>query len=114
MNKPLLELIAFLENYNRWRRSSYLYEQPVPEELGQRLDQAVELLKKMTWQPMETAPEDREFLGVWGSVNGKIGGYDTYKYIGNGLYESMNAVDERWPNKFYKIFAWMDIPKYNP
>lgn len=58
MNKQLPELIAFLENYNRWRRGSCLHEQPVPEELGRCLDQAVEMLKTMTWQPFETTPED--------------------------------------------------------
>jgi len=24
----------------------------------------------------------------------------------------MNASDDRLPTKFYKIFAWQDIPKY--
>lgn len=112
MKKSPEKLIAFLENYNRWRRSSYLYEQPVPEELGQCLEQAVEILKTMTWQPMETAPEDREFLGAWGSNEGHVLGYDTYQYIGEGIFESMNSVDERFPNKFYQILAWMEIPKY--
>ena len=67
----------------------------------------------MNWNPMDTAPEDREFLGAWGGINGKNVGYDIYRYIGNGVYESMNAEDERFPNKFYKIFGWMDIPKFD-
>jgi hypothetical protein len=67
----------------------------------------------MNWNPMDTAPEDREFLGAWGPINGKPLGYDTYQYIGNGEYESMNSVDERFPNKFYEILGWMEIPKFD-
>lgn len=108
MKKSPEKLIAFLENYSHWRRGSYLHDQPVPEEL----DQAVEMLKSITWQPMETAPQDRQFLGAWGSTEGTVQGYDVYKFIGDGQYESMNASDDRLPTKFYKIFAWLDIPKY--
>jgi hypothetical protein len=67
----------------------------------------------MNWKPIETAPQDRQFLGAWGSTEGEIHGYDVYKYIGNGVYESMNASDDRLPTYFYKIFGWMDIPKFD-
>ena len=53
MKKTLPELIAFLENYNAWRRGSEEHNHPNPTEVGQCLDEAVELLKTMTWQPME-------------------------------------------------------------
>jgi hypothetical protein len=67
----------------------------------------------MNWQPFETAPQDRQFLGAWGSTEGEVHGYDVYQYIGNGVYESMNASDDRLPTYFYKIFGWMDIPKFD-
>lgn len=113
MKKPLPELIAFLENYNRWRRGSYLHEQPVPEELGQCLDQAVEMLKKMTWQPMETVPQNRKFFGVWGDNDGCALGYDVFEYI-DGAYQSVNDSEWRMPMYSYKMLAWMEIPKYEP
>ena len=117
MKKPLLELIAFLENYNRWRRSSYLHEQPVPEELGKCIDQAVELLKSMTWQPMETAPKDREFLGVWGPKDPPPGeAFDVFRYDEDKqkiAFSSHGAVIFL-PSDTYGPWAWMEIPKYNP
>ena len=116
MNKPLLELIAFLENYNRWRRSSYLYEQPVPEELGQRLDQTVELLKAMTWQPMETAPKDREFLGVWGSKEPPpTDFFDVFRYDEDQqkFAFSNHGATIYLPSETYGPWAWMEIPKFD-
>jgi len=114
MNKPLPELISFLENYNRWRRGSYLHEQPVPEELGQCIDQAVEMLKSMTWQPMETAPKDREFLGVyWPHTSPSNETFAVFRYdehikkfvfinhSGNVYIPSIN----------FTLFAWMEIQK---
>ena len=113
MKKSTEKLIAFLENYNRWRRGSYLHEQPVPKELGQCLDQAVDLLKKMTWQPMETAPKDREFLGVWGSsadVHDKS--VDLFRYD----QELQQYVWSNYGGAVHvprnELFAWMEIPKY--
>ena len=113
MKKSLPKLIAFLENYNAWRRSSYLYEQPVPKELGQRLDHAIEVLKTKTWQPMEIAPKDREFLAVWGDCfepNGKS--VDLFRY-------DQDAQQYVWSNyggavhvPIHELFAWMEIPKY--
>ena len=115
MNKPLPELISFLENYNRWRRGSYLHEQPVPEELGQCLDQAVDLLKNMTWQPMETAPKDREFLGVWGPKDPPpTDFFDVFRYDEDKqkiAFSSHGAVIFL-PSDTYGPWAWMEIPKY--
>jgi hypothetical protein len=113
MKKSTEKLISFLENYNRWRRGSYLHEQPVPEELGQRLDQAVDLLKKMTWQPMETAPKDREFLGVWGSsVDLQDKSVDLFRYD----QEAQHYVWSNYGGAVYvpsaELFAWMEIPKH--
>ena len=115
MKKSPEKLIAFLENYNAWRRGSYRHEQPVPEELGQCLDQAVDLLKKMTWQPMETAPKDREFLAVWGSsIDLHDKSVDLFRY-------NQEADDYVWSNyggavnvPSSELYAWMDIPKYEP
>lgn len=113
MNKPLPELIAFLENYNRWRRGSDIDEQPVPEELGLCIDQAVDMLKKMTWQPMETAPKDREFLGVWGSsIDLQDKSVDLFHYD----QASQHYVWSNYGGAVYvpssELFAWMEIPKY--
>lgn len=113
MKKSPEKLIAFLENYNAWRRGSYRHEQPVPEELGQCLDQAVEMLKTMTWQPMETAPKDREFLAVWGSpMDVQDKSVDLFRY-------DETAQQYVWSNyggavyvPSAELFAWMEIPKY--
>ena len=115
MNKPLLELIAFLENYNHWRRGSYLHDQPVPEELGQCLDQAVEMLKAMTWQPMETAPKDREFLGVWGSpMDVQDKSVDLFRYDQQAQHYALSSYGGAVYVPLNELFAWMEIPKYEP
>ena len=117
MKKSTEKLAAYLENYNRWRRGSYLHDQPVPEELGQCLDQAVEMLKTMTWQPMETAPKDREFLGVWGPKDPPPGeAFDVFRYDEDKqkiAFSSHGAVIFL-PSDTYGPWAWMEIPKYNP
>ena len=69
----------------------------------------------MTWQPMETAPKDREFLGVWGSpMDVQDKSVDLFRY-------NQGAQHFVWSNyggAVYvpesELFAWMDIPKYNP
>ena len=43
MDKELKELIVFLRNYQLWRRGADI-EQPDPTELGDRLDEAIQLL----------------------------------------------------------------------
>jgi hypothetical protein len=48
------ELADYLKNYNCWRRGSYLHEQPVPEELGQALDQVIAILEQQA-QPQTIA-----------------------------------------------------------
>ena len=117
MKKSTKKLIAFLENYNHWRRGSYLHDQPVPEELGQCLDQAVEMLKAMAWQPMETAPKDREFLGVWGPKDPPPGeAFDVFRYDEDQqkFAFSNHGATIYLPSETYGPWAWMDIPKYNP
>lgn len=117
MKKPLHEVITFIENYNAWRRGSEEYNHPNPTELGRCIDQAMETLKTMTWQPIETAPKDREFLGVWGSKDPPpteffdVFCYDedaqkfTFLNHGAAIYLHSDT---------YGPWAWMDIPKYEP
>ena len=115
MKKPLHEVITFIENYNRWRRGSYLHEQPVPEELGQCLDQAVEMLKTMTWQPMETAPKDREFLAVWGSpMDVQDKSVDLFRYDQEAQHYALSSYGGAVYVPLNELFAWMEIPKYEP
>ena len=115
MKKSPEKLAAFLENYNHWRRGSDRHEQPVPEELGQCLDQAVEMLKSMTWQPMETAPKDREFLGVWGPKDPPPGeAFDVFRYDEDQqkFAFSNHGATIYLPSETYGPWAWMEIPKY--
>ena len=115
MKKPLHEVITFIENYNAWRRGSEEHNHPNPTELGRCIDQAVDLLKKMTWQPMDTAPKDREFLGVWGPKDPPPGeAFDVFIYdedrqrftfSGHGSHIYL-PIDTHGP------WAWMEIPKY--
>lgn len=115
MKKSPEKLIAFLENYNAWRRGSYRHEQPVPEELGQCLDQAVDLLKKMTWQPMGTAPKDREFLGVWGSpMDVQDKSVDLFRYDQEAQHFALSSYGGAVYVPSAELFAWMEIPKYEP
>ena len=115
MKKSPEKLIAFLQNYNCWRRGSYLHEQPVPEELGQCLDQAVEMLKTMTWQPMETAPKDREFLGVWGSpMDVQDKSVDLFRYDQEAQHYALSSYGGAVYVPLNELFAWMEIPKYEP
>ena len=117
MNKQLPELITCFKNYNAWRRGSKGYNHPNPTELGQCLDQAVEVLKTKTWQPMETAPKDREFLGVWGPKDPPPGeAFDVFIYdedrkrftfSGHGAHIYLDR-------DTYGPWAWMEIPKYEP
>jgi len=57
MTKTPQELADCLKNYNCWRRGSYLHEQPVPEELGQVLDQVITILEEQA-QPQIIAVSD--------------------------------------------------------
>ena len=54
MTKTPQELADFLANYNRWRRGSYLHEQPAPTELGQAIDQVIAILEEQA-QPQRIA-----------------------------------------------------------
>ena len=110
MNETIEELIEYFENYNRHRLYSIL-----DRHHGSALDQAIHILKKMTWQPMETAPRDREFLGVWGSsadVHDKS--VDLFRYD----QELQQYVWSNYGGAVHvprnELFAWMEIPKYEP
>jgi len=115
MKKSLPNLISYFENYNRWRRGSPVDEQPSQEGLNRCIDQAVDLLKKMTWQPMETAPKDREFLGVWGPKDPPPGeAFDVFRYDEDKqkiAFSSHGAVIFL-PSDTYGPWAWIEIPKY--
>ena len=70
-------------------------------------------MKSTPWQPMETAPKDREFLGVWGGPNDlNDKSVDLFRY-------DQDAQQYVWSNyggavhvPFNELFAWMEIPKY--
>ena len=115
MKKPLHEVITFIENYNAWRRGSEEHNHPNPTELGRCLDQAVDLLKTKTWQPMETAPKDREFLGVWGPKDPPPGeAFDVFRYDEDQqkFAFSSHGATIYLPSENYGPWAWMGIPKY--
>ena len=67
----------------------------------------------VSWQPMETAPKDREFLGVWGDCFEPSGkSVDLFRY-------DQDAQQYVWSNyggavhvPIHELFAWMEIPKY--
>ena len=69
----------------------------------------------VSWQPMETAPKDREFLGVWGPKEPPPGeAFDVFIYdedrkrftfSGHGAHIYLDS-DTHGP------WAWMEIPKY--
>ena len=50
ITKTPQELAEYLYSYNRWRRGSYLHKQPIPEELGQVLDQVIKILEQQQSQ----------------------------------------------------------------
>jgi len=112
MKQTAQELIEYFENYNRHRLYSIL-----DRHHGSALDQAIHMLKRMTWQPMETAPKDREFLGVWGPKDPpptdffNVFRYDedrkrfTFYGYGDHIY---------LPIETHGPWAWMEIPKYEP
>ena len=113
MKKSPEKLIAFLEKFNKWRRGCAYQRMPHPKKVGDAIDQAVEMLKTMTWQPMETAPKDREFLGVWGSpMDVQDKSVDLFRYD----QDSQQYVWSNYGGAVYvpsaELFAWMEIPKY--
>ena len=117
MNKPLHEVITFIENYNAWRRGSEEHNHPNPTVLGKCIDHAIEVLKTKTWQPMETAPKDREFLAVWGPKDPPPGeAFDVFRYDEDKqkiAFSSHGAVIFL-PSDTYGPWAWMEIPKFEP
>lgn len=50
ITKTPRELADYLYSYNRWRRGSCLHKQPIPEELGQVLDQVIKILEQQQQQ----------------------------------------------------------------
>ena len=66
---------------------------------------------------METAPKDREFLGVWGPKDLPPGeAFDVFRYDEDKqkiVFSSHGAVIFL-PSDTYGPWAWMEIPKYEP
>ena len=110
MKQTAQELIEYFENYNRHRLYSIL-----DRHHGSALDQAVDLLKKMTWQPMETAPKDREFLGVWGAKDPPpTDFFDVFRYDETAQHYVWSNYGGAVYVPSSELYAWMEIPKYEP
>jgi len=43
------QVVAFLKNYNQWRRGDDSVQQPHPKELGEAIDAAIHLLALKSW-----------------------------------------------------------------
>ena len=113
MKKSTKKLIAFLEKFNKWRRGCAYQRMPHPKKVGDAIDQAVEMLKAMTWQPMETAPKDREFLGVWGSpMDVQDKSVDLFRYDETAQHYALSSYGGAVYVPLNELFAWMEIPKY--
>ena len=115
MKKSPEKLAAYLEKFNQWRRGCAYQRMPHPKKVGDAIDQAVEILKATTWQPMDTAPSDRAFLAVWGdSIHPSNKSVDHFRYD----KETQHYVWLNYGGAVYvpesELFAWMDIPKYEP
>ena len=112
MKQTAQELIEYFENYNRHRLYSIL-----DRHHGSALDQAIHMLKRMTWQPMETAPKDQEFLGVWGAKDPPpTDFFDVFRYDEDQqkFAFSNHGATIYLPSETYGPWAWMEIPKYEP
>jgi hypothetical protein len=73
------------------------------------------MLKSMTWQPMETAPKDREFLGVWGPKDPPPGeAFDVFRYDEDRKRFTFYGYGDHiyLPIETHGPWAWMEIPKY--
>lgn len=109
MNKPLPELIDHLDKSNRWKHDA--------NDNAEAIDQAVEILKTMNWQPIETAPKDgSEILAAVRYPN--KGRYEsificwitTLKDYPDGVWGS----DYEWPIICGTPTYWMPVPRYVP
>jgi len=106
MNKPLPELIDYLDKSNRWKHDA--------NDNAEAIDQAVEMLKSMTWQPMETAPKDREFLGVyWPHTSPSNETFAVFRYDEHiKKFVFINHSGNIYiPSINFTLFAWMEIQK---
>ena len=109
MKQTAQELIDYLDKSNRWKHDA--------ADNAEAIDQAVDLLKTKTWQPMETAPKDREFLGVWGPKDPPPGeAFDVFIYDEDRkrFMFSSHGAHIYLPIETYGPWAWMEIPKYEP
>ena len=69
----------------------------------------------VSWQPMETAPKDREFLAVWGPKEPPPGeAFDVFIYDEdrNRFIFSGHGAHIYLDKDTYGPWAWMEIPKY--
>ena len=108
MKKSPEKLIDYLDKSNRWKHDA--------ADNAEAIDQAVEMLKSMTWQPMETAPKDREFLGVWGAKDPPpTDFFDVFRYDEDKqkFTFSSHGAAVYLPSETYGPWAWMEIPKFD-
>ena len=105
MKKSPEKLIDYLDKSNRWKHDA--------ADNAEAIDQAVEMLKSMTWQPMETAPKDREFLGVWGSpMDVQDKSVDLFRYDQQAQHYALSSYGGAVYVPLNELFAWMETPKY--
>ncbi len=107
MQKTREELIEYLENYNRHRLYTIL-----DGEIGQVISQCLDMIKTMGWQPMETAPKDREFFGLYKPTDGTPWkGLDLFHFVEDGSYAFSNhGGANHLPSEGLALCAWMEIP----
>jgi len=109
MEKTREELIDYLENYNRHRLYTIL-----DGELGRAIGQCLDIIKTIGWQPMETAPKDREFLGVyWPHTGPSNETFAVFRYdeqIQKFAF-SDHSGNLYMPSINFTLFAWMEIHK---
>jgi len=109
MEKTREELIDYLENYNRHRLYTIL-----DGELGRAIGQCLDIIKTIGWQPMETAPKDREFLGLYGATDGtQWKALDVFHFVEDGKYAFFNhGAANHPPPASLDLFAWAAAPEY--
>jgi hypothetical protein len=62
------------------------------------------------WQPLENAPQDREFLAAIGNERREFIYYDVLSCVAPDIYVGMDG--ETLENNWYKILGWLPIPDW--
>lgn len=72
------EAIHILTEHNKWRRGEGVYgdiggDMPVsPKELGEAIQYAIDQLKANQWQPIDTAPKNKNILIIGGKIKTQL------------------------------------------